>query len=64
MGRGIFCTNFINYIGNPKARGCSERTLRDDHFYKGTFSITDQMEDSDMVKIISWQNFRERTVIF
>jgi len=68
MERGLFCTNFINRIANQKARGCSveqsKQKLRDDHFYKSMLSTADQMEESDMLKIIRWQNFRESTVIF
>lgn len=64
----MFSTNFINCIDNQKVRGWSversERKLRDDCFYKGMFSITDQTKESSYGEIISWQNFRERTVIF
>lgn len=63
MERGRFSTNFINCVANQKARGCSveqrERKVRDDCIYKGTFSFTDQMKESGMVKIINWLNFRE-----
>lgn len=66
--REIFCSNFIKCIDNQKASGCSvkqsERKLRDGDFYKGTFSIANQMKESDTVKIIRWQDFRERTVVF
>lgn len=49
MEREIFCTIFINCIDSQKARECiveqSERKLKDDHFYKGTISITAQMKE-------------------
>lgn len=50
MERGMFSTNFINCIDNQKVRGWSVeqsgRKLRDDCFYKGMFSITDQTKES------------------
>lgn len=66
--REMFRSNFIKCIDNQKASGCnmkqSERKLRDDDFHKGTSSISHQMKESDMVKIIRWQGFRGRTVVF
>lgn len=55
MERGIFCTNFIDCFGNQKLEWSVEQC--------GAVRLV-QIKESDRVKTIPWENFRERLEIF